>query len=72
MPFFIEIGNVHSYNTRAAANESYYLPRARTNYGLFNIRFQTPKVWNSRAKNIKLSSLKGFKDNLKKELLSKY
>ena len=70
--FFTEIGNVHSYNTRAAANESYYLPRARTNYGLFNIRFQGPKVWDSLAKNIKLSSLKGFKDNLRKELLSKY
>ena len=70
--FFTEKGNVHSYNTRAAANESYYLPRARTNYGLFNIRFQGPKVWNSLAKNIKLSSLKGFKDNLKKELLSEY
>ena len=72
MLFFTEIGNVHNYNTRAAANESYYLPRARTNYGLFNIRFQGPKVWNSLAKNIKSSSLKGFKDNLKKELLSKY
>ena len=70
--FFTEIGNVHSYNTRAAANESYYLPQARTNYGLFNIRFQGPKVWNSLAKNIKLSSLKGLKDILKKELLSKY
>ena len=70
--FFTEIRNVHSYNTRAATNESCYLPRARTNYRLFNIRFQGPKVWNSLAENIKLSSLKGFKDNLKKELLSKY
>ena len=32
-----------------------------------------PKVWNSLAKNIKSSnSLKGFKNNLKKELSSKY
>ena len=70
---FTEIGNVHKYNTRAAANQSYYLPRARTNYGLFNIRFHGPKVWNSLAKNIKsLDSLKGYKDNVKKKLLSKY
>ena len=40
---------------------------------LFNIQFHGPKVWNSLAKNIKSSdSLKGFKYNLKKELLSKY
>ena len=71
--FFTEIGEIHKYNTRAAANRSYYLPRARTNYGLFNIKFHGPKVWNSLAKNIKLlNSLKSFKYNLKKELLSKY
>ena len=60
------------YNTRAAANQSHYLHRARTNYGLFNIRFHGPKLQNSLAKHIKSTSLKGFKDNLKKELLSKY
>ena len=59
--FFTEIGNVPKYNTRAAANQSYYLPRARTDYGLFNIQFHCLKVWNSLAKNIKSSnSLKGF------------
>ena len=42
--FFTEIRNVHSYNTRDATNESCYLPRARTNYRLFNIHFQGPKV----------------------------
>ena len=65
--FLTEIGEIHKYNTRAAANRSYYLSRARTNYGLFNIKFHGPKVWNSLAKNIKLlNSLKSFKYNLKK------
>ena len=57
--FFTEVGEILKYNTRAAANRSYYLPRTRTNYGLFNIKFHGPKVWNSLAKNIKLlNSLK--------------
>ena len=63
---FTTLGNVHNYNTRAAANQSYYLPRTRTSYGLFNIRFHGPKVWNYLARNIKSSSLKVFKDNIKK------
>ena len=26
----------HNYNTRLAAKQSYYLPKARKNYGIFN------------------------------------
>ena len=33
--------------------KSYYLPRARINYGIFNIHFQGPRVWNSHGKDIK-------------------
>ena len=51
--FFNPVLRIHNYNTRSAANQSYYLPRARTNYGIFNIRFQGPKVWNSLGKDIK-------------------
>ncbi len=49
---FTPINCVHSYNTRSAAKQSYYIPKIRTNYGLFNIRFQGPKVWNSIEENI--------------------
>ena len=35
--FFTKITQIHSYNTRLAAKQSYYLPKARTNYGIFNI-----------------------------------
>ena len=38
--------NNHSIgdNTRSAAKQSYYLPKSRTNYGIFNICFQGPKA----------------------------
>ena len=29
----------------------YTLPKVRTNYGIFNIRFKGPKVWNSISEN---------------------
>lgn len=36
--FFSKILQIHTYG----AKQSYYLPKARTNYGIFNIRFQGP------------------------------
>ena len=45
--FFSKVSEIHYYNTRSAAKQSYYLFKARTNYGKFNIRFQGPKIWNS-------------------------
>ena len=35
--FFISVNKIHKYNTRFAAKQSYYLPKVRTNYGIFNI-----------------------------------
>ena len=43
--FFTKVTNIHKYNTRLAAKQSYYLPFVRTNYGKFNIRFQGPSIW---------------------------
>ena len=45
--FFTKVDAVHSYNTRHSAKQTYYSPKARTNYGKFNIRFQGPKIWNA-------------------------
>ena len=50
-----------NYNTRSVANQSYYLPRARTNYGIFNIRFQGTKVCDSLGKDIKSTPFSKFK-----------
>ena len=66
--FFTKVTNIHKYNTRRAAKQSYYLPFVRTNYGKFNIRFQGPSIWNCIDKDIKSSSKqclrKKFKPNI--------
>ena len=70
--FFMKISHVHSYNTRLAVKQTYYLPNARTNYGMFNIRFKGPKVWNDLDENIKGFSLSAFKNKLKQSFLESY
>lgn len=54
------------------AKMTYTIPTARTNYRIFNIRFQGAKVWNDISEDIKLLPLKRFKKNLKLILLDKY
>ena len=56
-----------SSNTRRNLDQSYYLPKARTNYGIFNIRFQGPSEWNSIDEDIKSSSLSLFKRKMKQQ-----
>ena len=70
--FFTEVSKVHQYNTRSAAKHSYYLPKVRTNYGKFNIRFQAPMIWNAINEQVKTGSLSKFKLSLKEQYLSLY
>ena len=35
--FFTKISQIHTYNTRLGAEQSYYLSKARTNYGVFKV-----------------------------------
>ena len=71
--FFSKVSEIHHYNTRSAAKRFlYYLPKARTNYGKFNITFQGPKIWNSIDGKIKAVSLCQFKSKLKQHYLSLY
>ena len=51
--YFESINKKHGYRTRLASRTSFYLPKARTNYGKFNIRFAGVKTWNSVNENIK-------------------
>ena len=44
--FFKPVINVHEYNTRFSLNQTFFTPKVRTNYGMFNIRFQGTKIWN--------------------------
>ena len=45
--FFTSVRSKHQYSTRLASKSTFSLPSARTNYGIFSIRFQGPKVWNN-------------------------
>ena len=45
-PYFNSVRMLHNYNTRLSRKMTYVIPKVRTNYGTFNIRFQGPKVWN--------------------------
>ena len=66
------INKVHKYNTRLSSKMSYSLPKARTNYGIFNIRFQGVKVWNSLDESTKLLSPPQFKKKLKLDFIDNY
>ena len=70
--FFIKVTNIHKYNTRLAAKQSYYLPFVRTNYGKFNIRFEGPSIWTCIDKDIKSSSKAMFKKKIQAQYLKKY
>lgn len=51
---------------------TYAIPKARANYEIFNIKFQGAKVWNDVSDDIKLLSIKRFKEKFKSVLLAKY
>ena len=46
--------------TQGSSRMTYALPQTKTNYGIFNIRYQGAKIWNAISDNIKLLSLKQF------------
>ena len=70
--FFTKVDAVHSYNTRHSAKLTYYLPKARTNYGKFSIRFQGPKIWNAINDETKKLSMSLFKKRLKQGFIEAY
>ena len=69
---FKPVSEMYEYNTRSASKQAFHIPKARTNYGKFNIRFQGPKIWNSIEENLKSTSLSTFKANLKSEFIKHY
>ena len=68
---FTQLNKRHDYNTRSASNMFYTLPKGRTNYGIFSIRFKGPKVWNSINENLK-TSISNFKESVKSDLVKDY
>ena len=70
--FFTSVGQRHSYNTRLPSKSTFVLPKGRTNYGKFNIRFFGPKVWNDIEEPLKTLGFQTFKRKLKLHLLNTY
>ena len=63
---------MHQYNTRLASKKSFYIPKIRTNYGKFGIRFNGAKIWNSIQDDFKLKGRNVFKRRLKESVLNEY
>ena len=70
--FFRPIHKVHQYNTRLASKKSFYIPKIRTNYGKFSIRFNGAKIWNLIQDDFKLKGRNVFKRRLKESILNEY
>ena len=54
------------------SEKQYHLPKARTNHGIFNIRFQCPSVRNSIDEDTKSSSSSLFKKKVKQCFIKDY
>ena len=59
-------------NTRFASRSTFYLPKIRTNYGKFNIRFNGPKLWNELDERFKCLTSNRFKKELTLHFISLY
>lgn len=71
--FFEPINQRHNYATRLASKCCYSLPKVRTNYGKFSLRFAGVKTWNAIDNELKqVPSIFSFKKQIKKSLLKSY
>ena len=70
--FLTKVNKKHNYNTRSASNLFHALFKVRTNYGIFNLRFKVPKVWNLMSENWKTLSISNFKESVKCDLVKDY
>ena len=70
--YFLQVNQKHSYSTRLASKNSYSLPKIKTNYGKFNIKFCGAKIWNSISESTKKLSRTKFKEMLSNDLLKAY
>ena len=70
--FFRSASDVHDYNTRFYTSQTFGIPKARTNYGIFNIIFHGAEVWNSIADDVKYLSIKRCKKKIKEDMIENY
>ena len=68
---FIDMNEVHQYNTRSKSNKNLYIPRKNLNYGQHSVQYAASKNWNEIPLNIKVSvSNSIFKKKYRTFLLS--
>ena len=70
--YFLSISKVDNYSTRLSSTHTYALPKARTNYGKFRIKFVGAKVWNAFDADLKTLSFKTFEARLKENFTLNY
>ena len=61
---------VHFHNTRYAANQNFFKPIVRTNYGISTFKSSAPKVWESIPPELKSLPYTAFKKQYKQFLLN--
>jgi hypothetical protein len=70
--YFAPVHQLHSYNTRFASGLCLSLPKPRTNFGLFNIRYRGVKLWNALSDFDKRLSFTQLKRKLKANFVDSY
>ena len=70
--YFLQVSQIHGYNTRLASKNSFSLTKIKTNYGKFNIKFCGTKIWNSINESTKKLSRLKFKEMLRNDLLKSH
>ena len=70
--FFIKTSDMHNVNTRFATRSTFYVPKIRTNYGKFNIRYNGPILWNETDERFKILTPYSFKRELSMHFINFY
>ena len=70
--YFTTVNETHAYNTRLTSKQSYSLPKTRTNLGIFKIKYQGHKIWNSLDESDKKWLDFQLKKKLKIHLIDSY
>ena len=69
--YFLNISDVHQHHTRSRTNQNVFIPRTRTKYGKFSVRYAAAVFWNKIPIHIKnAASLQSFRNTLKDYLLT--
>ena len=70
--FFIKTSDKHNVNTRFATRTTFYVPKIRTNYGKFNIRYNGPILWNETDERFKILTPYSFTSELSMYFINLY